>query len=289
MVSNHPEYPEQTMSNWKFSVPRVAFVSGGGSGIGLQIVKALLAEHCSVAIFDLQVDPVLLEQWQQSLRPGQKVETCIVDITDPLAVEAAMDQATRVLGAPDFAFNSAGILRTAVFTELPYETFEQVVRINLLGSRNFAAGVLRHMRAGGHLVLVASLAGIVGSYTQAAYAASKFGVVGLAEVLRAEQKLQGIDVSVVCPGEIATPLLDYERAHGSPITEAVNAFAGVLSVETAVTGILQGVRKRQFMITPGFKAKLTRCLARKSTGLFHWIVDRKLARACAEEQARCRH
>lgn len=274
------------MSNWKFGAPRVAFVSGGGSGIGLQIVKALLAEHSSVAIFDLKVEPALLEQLQASLRPGQKVETYIVDITDPVAVEAAMERGADQLGAPDFAFNSAGILRTAVFTELPYETFELVVRINLLGSRNFAAGVLKHMCAGGHLVLVASLAGVAGSYTQSAYAASKFGVVGLAEVLRAEQKLQGIDVSVVCPGEISTPLLDYERTHGSPITEAVNAFAGVLSVEAAVAGILQGVRQRQFMITPGFKAKLTRLLARKTTGLFHWIIDQKLAKAYAKEQAR---
>ncbi|MBF7729089.1 SDR family NAD(P)-dependent oxidoreductase [Pseudomonas sp. N040] len=274
------------MSNWKKAAPRVAFVSGGGSGIGLHMVRALLAEGSSVAIFDLKVAAELLTELQGlQVRPGQRVAACLVDITDPLAVEAAIDKAAAELGAPDLAFNSAGILRTAVFTELPYETFELVVRINLLGSRNFAAGVLRHMQAGGHLVLVASLSGIVGSYTQAAYAASKFGVVGLADVLRTELKLRGIDVSVVCPGEISTPLLAYEREHGSPITEAMNAFAGVLSVDEAVAGILRGVQRRQFMITPGCRAKLTRFLARKTTGLFHWIVDRKLARAYARAQA----
>ena len=277
------------MSQWKHGSPEVSFVSGGGSGIGLHIVKQLIAAGSQVAIFDLKVDDSVLDELRQlRLSPQQNVEAFIVDITDPLAVEAAMDQATKQLGTPDFAFNSAGILRTAVFTELPYATFELVVRINLLGSRNFAAGVLRHMGNGGHLVLVASLAGVAGSYTQSAYAASKFGVIGLAEVLRTEQKLHGIDVSVVCPGEIATPLLAYEREHGSPITEAVNSFAGVLSVEVAVSAIMQGIKKRSFMITPGIRAKLTRFMARKTTGLFHWIIDQKLAKAYAEEQAAAR-
>jgi len=278
------------MSRWKKGAPRVAFVSGGGSGIGLNMVRALLAEGASVAIFDLMVAPDLLSELQgRKVKQGQRIVAHLVDITDPLAVETAMDHAAGELGVPDFAFNSAGILRTAVFTELPYETFELVVRINLLGSRNFAAGVLRHMPAGGHLVLVASLSGLVGSYTQAAYAASKFGVVGLADVLRTELKLRGIDVSVVCPGEISTPLLAYEREHGSPITQAMNAFAGVLSVDQAIAGILDGVQRRQYMITPGFRAKLTRFLARKTTGLFHWIVDSKLAAAYAKEQGRQRY
>ena len=55
---------------------------------------------------------------------------------------------------------------------------------------------------------------------------------------------------MVCPGEISTPLLDYERAHGSRITETVNAFAGVLPVDKAVAGILKGIRKRECKVKP---------------------------------------
>ncbi|MDH0291303.1 SDR family NAD(P)-dependent oxidoreductase [Pseudomonas sp. GD04087] len=277
------------MTTWIKGAPKVAFISGAGSGIGLQIAKALLNDGASLALFDLRVDDAVLETLRRScFTQGQRVEVFTVDISQAASVDSAIDAAVASFGAPDFAFNSAGILRTALFTELPAETFELVIRINLIGSRNFAAGILRYMKPGGHLALVASLAGIIGGYTQAAYGASKFGVVGLAEVLRLEQKPCGIDVSVICPGEISTPLLDHERQHGSKVTEALNATAGVLTVEQAVAGILQGLRKREFMITPGFRARFLRGMARKASGLMRWMTDKTLAGALADEQKRLR-
>ena len=270
------------MTNWKYGAPKVAYVSGGGSGIGLNLTRALLADGASVAIFDLKVEDALLEELRGLCQSKARVERFVVDITDPVAVERAMEDAAAKIGEPDFAINCAGILRTALFTEMSYEMFEQSIRVNLFGSRNFAASVLKHMRTGGHLALVASLAGMCGSYTHGAYATSKFGVVGLAEVLRTELKPRGIDVSVVCPGEISTPMLEEERRVGSPVTEVVNEFAGVLPVDLAVRGILDGLRKRTFMVTPGFKAKLTRYLARSHTALFRWIVDKKVASALAQ-------
>lgn len=271
------------MGNWKHGTPKTAFISGGGSGIGLNLAKALLKEGANIAIFDLKVEDALLEELR-ALNKAARVERYIVDITDHQSVDAAMDSAAADLGAPDFAINCAGILRTAVFTQMPYQMFEQTIQVNLIGSRNFAAGVLRHMQRGGHLALIASLAGICGSYTHAAYSASKFGVVGLAEVLRTELKPEGIDVSVVCPGEILTPMLEEERRVGSSVTEIVNEFAGVLPVEDAVRGILKGLQKREFMVTPGFKARLTRALARKASGLFRMIVDSKVVAGLKAER-----
>lgn len=271
------------MGNWKHGTPKTAFISGGGSGIGLNLAKALLKDGANIAIFDLKVEDALLEELR-ALNKAARVERYIVDITDHQSVDAAMDSAAADLGAPDFAINCAGILRTAVFTQMPYQMFEQTIQVNLIGSRNFAAGVLRHMQPGGHLALIASLAGICGSYTHAAYSASKFGVVGLAEVLRTELKPEGIDVSVICPGEILTPMLEEERRVGSSVTEIVNEFAGVLPVEDAVRGILKGLQKREFMVTPGFKARLTRALARKASGLFRMIVDSKVVAGLKAER-----
>jgi NAD(P)-dependent dehydrogenase (short-subunit alcohol dehydrogenase family) len=272
------------MTNWKYRAPTVTYLSGGGSGIGLGFAQALIAEGCSVAIFDLQIADEMLARLQEACTAsGQAVLFYPADVTDPAAMESAMTNAHARQGPAELAFNCAGLMRNGLFTDLSFETFQRVITVNLIGSRNFAASALRHLAPQGHLVFMASLAGIVGSYTQSAYAASKFGVVGLAEVLRAEQKLCGIDVSVVCPGEIQTPLLDYERQHGSPVTRSLNAVAGVLTVDQAVAGILRGIKRRQFMITPGFKARVIRALARKCTSLQRWIVDRNLVRSCRDQ------
>lgn len=258
------------------SIPETVFISGGMSGIGAELAKSFVQAGANVAIFDLQSDMAALDNIKAlSKFPHQNIHAYGLDIRNPDEVNSAMRKAVEEVGQPNLAINSAGILRTAPFNELDYTTFKQVIDINLIGSRNFAAGVVPHMTAGDHLVLIASLAGIVGTYTQAAYAASKFGVVGLAEVLRLELKQENIDVSVICPGEIETPLLEYERHHGKEATKNLNAFAGVLSVTDACQAIVKGLAKREFMITPGFRALFTRELARKASKLFRRIVDIK--------------
>lgn len=260
-------------------VPKTVFISGGMSGLGAELASAFIRAGSNIAIFDLQNDADVIANMKQLCpSPTQKINAYAIDIRDANAVEQAVFQAVQEVGKPNLAINSAGILRTAPFEELEQDTFKLVIDINLMGSRNFAASVTPHMGKGDHLALIASLAGIVGTYTQAAYAASKFAVVGLAEVLRLEMKLKGVDVSVICPGEIETPLLAFERQHGSEATKNLNSFAGVLTVEQACNGILKGLTRRQFMITPGAKAKFTRELSRKASGLFRKIADYKLAK-----------
>ncbi len=87
------------MSSWKRGAPKIAYVSGGGSGIGLCVVRALLADGATVAIFDLTVgDDVLTGLRELCVRQTQQVRIYTVDITDPLAVEDSMAQAETDLG-----------------------------------------------------------------------------------------------------------------------------------------------------------------------------------------------
>lgn len=261
------------------SIPNTVFITGGGSGIGRYLAGIFLQANVNVIIFDKELTLELipyLENYKVSDR--QILAAYSLDVRCSVNTEQVITQACQERSAPDLMINCAGILRTAPFKELSAETFQQVIEVNLLGSRNVAAAVLPYLNPGAHLVLFASLAGIVGTYTQAAYAASKFGVVGLAEVLRLELKQEAIDVSVVCPGEIQTPMLDEERRNGSLITEELNAVAGVLNLEQAAQQILQGIGRRQYMITPGLRAKLIRGFARKASTLFRWLSDQKLKR-----------
>ena len=111
------------MTSWKHGAPRAAFISGGGSGIGLCLVKSLISEGTSVAVFDLRVDDSVVAELQNNARPSQKIEFYAADVTDPVAVEKAASD----MSPPDLAINSAGMMRNGEFTVLPYETFERAV------------------------------------------------------------------------------------------------------------------------------------------------------------------
>jgi NAD(P)-dependent dehydrogenase (short-subunit alcohol dehydrogenase family) len=153
-----------------------------------------------------------------------------------------------------------------------------------VGSRNFAAAALAHMQPGSRLALVSSLAGLVPNYSYAAYSASKYGVVGLAEVLRLECRPRGIGVSVICPPEVETNLVVEERKTQHPASAALKRTAGTLDLDTACRGIFSGLQEGRFMVIPSHRARavawmgkyVPRALAHAGTDL---TVRRVLARS----------
>jgi short-subunit dehydrogenase len=158
--------------------------------------------------------------------------------------------------------------------------------VNLIGARNFAAAVEPHLQAGSHLVFVASLAGLVGNFAYAAYCASKFGTVGLAQCLRLELKARGIDVSVCCPAEIDTPLVDQERQTLHPVSAALKDFVGTMDVESVCHSMLKGIARRNFEIIPGAMPRLSVCMSRLMPGAMRSVSDLIVARTLKQRTIR---
>ena len=255
------------------------FITGGGSGIGLHLAHLVAARGEPVAVFDLHVAESggvrseLAERTDASSggRPGERLVVLDgVDVRDERALCDAVAEASRRVGPPTLAINSAGISRNARFDESRVEDFELTVAVNLVGSRNFAAAVLPHLVRGTRLALIASLAGITGGYTYAAYAASKAGVIGLARVLRLEYAPEGIGVSVICPPEIMTPMVEQYRDTMHPATRALKDVAGTLPIDAACREMLAGLDRGRFLVVPGRRARRTVRMAR-------WLPDRVTA------------
>ncbi len=266
------------MNEWK-----CAFVTGGGSGIGLGLAERLLERGASVAAFDLALRSEVRDRLGKLAE--QSDAACSfheVDVRDAGGVAARVGDAVAALGAPDLAINSAGVGGSKAFDRLTAEDFERVIAVNLLGSRNFAAAVLPHIGPGGRLALIASLAGVVANYGYAAYGASKFGVVGLAGALRLEYRPRGVGVSVVCPPEVETPMVTEEHAAGDRVGLALKRFSGTLALDTACDEILAGIDAGRFMVVPGRRARLTHRLARLVPGLANLMADRMVDRALRE-------
>ena len=246
-------------------MPRTIFITGASSGIGRRLGELLTARGDRVVGFD---------------RDARTDGTIAVDVRDADAVEAAFATAEAQAGPPSLVINSAGIQLGKAFVDLTAEEFTRVVEVNLLGSRHVAAAALRRLGPGGQLVLIASLAGLVPNYGYAAYCASKYGVVGLAEVLRLECRPRGIRVSCVCPPEVETPMVDAERRTELAPTRALKDLAGTIPLEPAVRGILEGIDRGDFLIVPSLRARGARNLARfLPARLSHAVSDRVVARA----------
>ncbi|MGI9295791.1 MAG: SDR family NAD(P)-dependent oxidoreductase [Pseudomonadales bacterium] len=235
-----------------------AIISGGASGIGLAIAKALLADGANLTILDLNIpDAKQQELGAQKKAANQEILSVEVNIADAPSVRSAVQAGVEKFGAPDFALNCAGINLTGNFAHINDDDFARVINVNLLGSRNFAHAVLPHMQAGAQFALLASLGGILANYAYSAYSSSKFGVMGLANVLRTEYAAVGIGVSAICPPEVPTPMVAEEHKSMHPAQRALKDSGGVVDLVDLVPYVLDhALLKKNFLIIPGTQAKL---------------------------------
>lgn len=258
------------------------FITGAGSGIGLQLARILLGRAEAVAAFDLRL-PIGVREELERLGGAERLWPCDdVDVRDPSALSCAVASAVEHLGPPRLVVNSAGISRNDLFAVSTIEDFEETVAVNLVGSRNVAAATLPHLAPGGRLALIASLAGITGMYAGAAYSASKAGVIGLARVLRMEYAPAGIGVSVICPPEIMTPMVEQYATTMHPATRALKDVAGTLPVDDACREMLDQLDRGRFLVVPGRRARRTARVARMlPEALTTRVTDRIVRRAIA--------
>ncbi len=182
----------------------VVAITGGARGIGLATAKAFLAQGAKVALGDL--DGELVASVANEL--GANVLGLPLDVTDPAAFATFLDAAEAGLGPLDVLVNNAGIMPTGLFVEEDPAMTDRILDINLRGVITGSRLALERFtgRGQGHLVNIASLAGVTGFPGLATYCATKFAVVGLTEALEREVRDQGIAVTCVLPGVVRTEL-----------------------------------------------------------------------------------
>jgi NAD(P)-dependent dehydrogenase (short-subunit alcohol dehydrogenase family) len=187
---------------------RTAFITGAGNGIGLGIARSFARAGAKLALVD--VDAAALARAKTELQGITSVETFRLDVRDRDAYATTAEAAERVLGPVSLLFNNAGVAGGAPAWKLTYELWDWVIGINLYGVVNGVQTFLAKMverRKGGHIVNTASGAGLAASGSGVLYTTSKYGVVGMSEALHAELASTGIGVSVLCPGPVATGIV----------------------------------------------------------------------------------
>jgi NAD(P)-dependent dehydrogenase (short-subunit alcohol dehydrogenase family) len=185
-----------------------AFLTGAASGIGKATALRLGREGYLVGLFDVDEDG-LESTRQQVVATGGTAMTFTGDVTDPDTVDGAVSELSAV--APmALASNIAGVGIAATITDTTDEEWQRVLSVNLTGTFVVCRAVIPHLIAngGGVVVNVASVGGLVGLGSRAAYCASKAGVIGLTRALAVDHARDGIRAVAMCPGTVQTEWID---------------------------------------------------------------------------------
>lgn len=186
---------------------KIAFITGGGTGIGRACALAFAAEGAQVAVAGRRKEPLAaIAREIEAL--GGKAMAVICDIVDRGAVETAIARVATHFGMLNVVVNNAGAVAVGTAEETSDEDWSRVQATNLTGTFNVSRSALPHFRksGGGSIVNIGSYLGIVGRQRRAAYCAAKAGVAGLTRAMALDHAHENIRVNCVCPAIVETEM-----------------------------------------------------------------------------------
>ena len=289
-----------------------AIVTGGGSGIGAALCRALVAAgaHVVVADIDLAAARRVAEEVTAAVgttgtrtgtttgtttraaapgdpAPAGSAEPARLDVTDADAVSALVEQVIATRGGLDFMFANAGITWGGDTERLGLDRWNAIIDVNVRGVVHCVHAAYPHMvaRGSGALVLTASMGGLCPAGLITSYAMTKHAVVGLGLSLRAEAAGRGVGVTVVCPAAVETPILDKGQLDGFDGRHFYLDGQGVrrpLDPDRLAASVLAGVAGNRALVVEPARARATWRLHRLAPGL----MDRAITRYVRTERAR---
>lgn len=230
----------------------VAVISGGASGIGLEIARRLA--QSGYRLFLIARDSAKLEAARLALGPvsSHPIGLHALDVSDEAACAAAIDTIMAEAGQLDWLVTSAGIAEPGLFLEQSAEAHRRQMAVNYFGTLNLVRPAAAAMRGrGGRITLISSAAAFVGIAGYTAYAPGKAALKAFAEALSVELAMEGIAVSCAFPPDTDTPQYAAENLSKPEITKRITAGGGLMSAEKVAKTIVDQALRGRFMITPG--------------------------------------
>jgi short-subunit dehydrogenase len=267
---------------------KVVVITGASRGIGADVARGFAEAGARLALCARSVDQ--LEEVAARVR-GIGAEAIVVptDVEDTASLQAMVDRVTAELGPVDVLVNNAGVDKVWEFPSFPGDHIAWIVKVNLLALITATRLVIPAMvaRGQGHIVNMASAAGLAPVPYSTVYSATKHGVVGFSRALRIEMAEHGVGVSVVCPGFVLGEGMFAQHDLTPPKS------AGSVELSDVTEGVLSAVRKNKAeMVVAPFTNRLADVVVAISPGVFAQGVRRTgvldFYRSWARQNARTR-
>jgi NAD(P)-dependent dehydrogenase (short-subunit alcohol dehydrogenase family) len=266
-------------------------ITGAASGIGRSTAIAAAGKGAELFLTDRNAEG--LEQVAAEIRDagGTVSHLATVDLVDHDAVVAFAAEVHAIAPSMDVVMNIAGISTWGKIEQLEHEHWRRTIEIDLMGPISVLECFVPPMieaRRGGHVVNVASVAGLFGLPWHAPYSAAKFGLRGVSEVLRFDLRKNRIGVSLVCPGAVKTPLVGTVDIVGvdrdSPKMRKLIALfeRRAVTPESVAEKILEGIEKNRYMVFTSPDGRILHWVQRKFSPpyeLLMRVMNRELDRA----------
>lgn len=238
---------------------KVFVVTGGGSGIGRQLVLALVSRGAHVAAVDLNAQ-TLAETVQLAGEKRNQISTHVLNITDLKAVEALPDQVIAAHGAVDGLINNAGIIQPFVrLNDLTFAQIERTMNVNFYGALYMTKIFLPYLlkRPEAHIANVSSMGGFLPVPGQTLYGASKAAVKLMTEGLHSELLGTNVHVTVIFPGSINTNITVNSGVMTPQERSSVDSSKMKMTApEEAARVILDGIEKNKYRVLIGSDARM---------------------------------
>ncbi|MEQ8665780.1 MAG: SDR family NAD(P)-dependent oxidoreductase [Rhodospirillales bacterium] len=244
---------------------RVAWITGAGKGIGRAVARQLAAQGWTVAVSARTVAD--LESLAAACASG-RIRPYRLDVTDPSATITVLDAIEAEVGRLDLAILNAGTHQPESAAKFSVETTRKLVEVNLMGTVNGLAPLVERFasRRKGHIAVVASLAGYRGLPSAAAYGATKAALINMCEALKPELEEMGVNLSLINPGFVETPLTD-KNEFPMPF---------LISADRAASAIISGLAAKRFEIAVPWRFAVLMKLLRTLPDAVHFALTRRM-------------
>ena len=256
---------------------KVVWITGASSGIGEAMAREFANQGAILVLAARNMEK--LNQLRDTL-PNAEIHTVVpLDLSDLSKVDAVVSSVINQVGRVDVLVNNGGISQRSLVGETPLEVDRKIMEVNFFGAVGLTKALLPALReTHGQIIVISSISGKFGFFLRSAYAASKHALHGFFESLALEEEAHGIDVTIVCPGKINTPIsISALNAQGERHNKMDHNLETGMSAEECARQIVRAARKNKPEVLIGNKEILAVYLKRFVPSIFRKIIRKQKA------------